>query len=134
CRGRRIRGGACDRETSSGGRRRGRGRHLPVDRPSAHAIIRAPMTGAEAINTPMDALERQDVWACDNCGAEDWTVYGVTPDWLVLHPIQCRCRSCGLVFTTPRVTPRALRTYYRHYFDWFPGVYDPGLDDSWLPQ
>jgi 2-polyprenyl-3-methyl-5-hydroxy-6-metoxy-1,4-benzoquinol methylase len=103
-------------------------------RPDDHAIIRSQMKDVDATAQTACELEREDAWACDNCGSGDWTVYGVTLERSALHPLQCRCRHCGLVFTNPRVTLPSLRKYYRGYSSWFPGVYDPGLDDRWLPE
>jgi SAM-dependent methyltransferase len=71
-------------------------------------------------------VERCDIRACDNCGSTRFVVYGVTVDVPALHPIQCRCLDCGLVFTTLRVTPAGLREYYQRYE--VPGAVDPVLE------
>jgi 2-polyprenyl-3-methyl-5-hydroxy-6-metoxy-1,4-benzoquinol methylase len=63
----------------------------------------------------LESLERREIRVCDNCGSMRFVVYGVTIDALALHPVQCRCLDCGLVFATPRITPVGLRDYYRRY-------------------
>ncbi len=66
---------------------------------------------------------------CDNCGGSRWTTYGVTLEEPVVHPIQCRCRSCGLIFTSPRLRPEALAELYERYHASVERI-DPVLEEA----
>lgn len=54
--------------------------------------------------------------ACGNCGSCEWRIYGVTVDQDTLHPVQCRCSGCGLIFANPRATLEELDTFYESYY------------------
>ncbi len=58
---------------------------------------------------------------CDNCDGTHLAVYGAAlddPD--IVHPLQVLCRTCGLVFATPRLSAEALADVYRRYALWSP--------------
>jgi 2-polyprenyl-3-methyl-5-hydroxy-6-metoxy-1,4-benzoquinol methylase len=63
-----------------------------------------------------EALSYTWLAACDNCGSTRWRVYGAAADTGRVHPVQCRCRNCDLVFANPRLTPESLAQLYRRYY------------------
>lgn len=56
------------------------------------------------------------VATCGNCGSADWRICGVSVEAGTLHPVQCRCRSCGLIFANPRATGAELDHFYQRYY------------------
>ncbi len=68
---------------------------------------------------------------CDNCGGASLEPYGATLDGAdVVHPLQVRCGSCGLVIASPRLTRAALTDFYDTYHSrWAPGGEDTEVED-----
>lgn len=68
---------------------------------------------------------------CDNCGGASLEPYGAALDSAdVVHPLQVRCRSCGLVIASPRLTRAALTNFYDTYHSrWVPDADDPEAED-----
>jgi 2-polyprenyl-3-methyl-5-hydroxy-6-metoxy-1,4-benzoquinol methylase len=68
---------------------------------------------------------------CDNCDGTHLAVYGAAlddPD--IVHPLQVLCRTCGLVFATPRLSAAALADVYRRYELWSSSVIDAGEEEQ----
>lgn len=69
----------------------------------------------------------RNVTSCDNCGSRRWRLYGAVARERILHPVQCLCFDCGLIFTSPRAVEGELKDFYtRYYSDWAPEHFDAG--------
>jgi SAM-dependent methyltransferase len=88
----------------------------------------APCPTSPTASSSRDLAGYLRVDRCDNCESRDAVVYGVAADPDTLHPIQLRCRRCGLVYTSPRLSAHALGELYAGYHEhWDAASLEPEL-------